>query len=546
MNAKLEISLFGTCVVRVTGGQSCEIRGAKHRGLIALLATAPVGRRTRTYLQNTLWGYAGYDSGHQNLRRALSDLRKVMGDAFDHLFHTTNGDVELNLAEVRYIGDPQSGPFLDDLNIYEDAFQRWVEEVRNAPEQVAALYKIAPHLQQGHPRPRVTALPLAVLGDDPDLRILADWTAEETCRSLSRSNLLSVISHLSSRAMARKMIDIAEVRKTLNVDFLVTGTLRKQGSEYVADFDFIDARSGAILWNRHLTCPITDFTHELPSRLVNVIQSIGRTIADAAIRYVRDRPLPSVQDHQLIMAGVSLMHRSPIRDFVASRQYLVEAASRMPNSAEASAWLGKWYVLSVFKGLSTDRAGDTQKALDSTARALDIDPVSSFSLTIDGFANNNLLKNMDVAESRYSAALDVNPNESLSWLLRGALMAFQDDGAAAIRATETARQLSPIDPFGYYYDSLASTAYIAAEDFENALARAEMSLAVNDRHLSTMRTRTTALHFLGRHEEARVSAQELTRRHPTFCIEEYKRNHPSADHHAGKRVIEALIASGIQ
>lgn len=531
--------------MRVTGDSLCEIRGAKHRGLVALLATAPLGRRTRTYLQSTLWGCADYDSGHQNLRRALADMRKQLGEAFDVLFHTTHGDVELDLTKVAYFGDPMSGVFLNDLNIHEEGFQTWVKGVRAAPEPIAALYRLTPHLKKGHARPRVTALPLTVLGDDPELLILADWTAEETCRALSRSNLLSVISHLSSRAMAQKMVNIAEVRSTLDVDFLVKGTIRRQGSDFIVDFDFIDARNGTILWNRHLSCPAVHFTQELNERLVNVVQSIGRTIADAAIRYVRETPMPLVEDHQLIIAGVSLMHRSPIRDFLGSYAYLAEAASRMPHSAEAYAWMGKWYVLSVFKGLSTDRKGDTQKALDNTARALDRDPNSSFSLTIDGFANSNLLKNMDIAEARYNAALDVNPNESLSWLLRGALMAFQDDGQAAIRATRTARQLSPIDPFGYYYDSLASTAYIAAEDFENALMRAEMSLKVNDRHLSTMRTRTTALHFLGRHEEARASALDLMRRHPGFRIDEYKRNHPSADHRAGQRVIEALTASGI-
>ena len=125
-------------------------------------------------------------------------------------------------------------------------------------------------------------------------------------------------------------------------------------------------------------------------------------------------------------------------------------------------------------------------------------------------------------------------------------MAFQDDGAAAIHAKETARKVSPIDPFSYYYDSLASTAYIATENFTNALICAEKSLCVNDRHLSTLRTRTTALQFLGRHEDVRASAQDLIRRHPRFSIDEYKLNHPSADKRTGQRVIEALTASGIQ
>lgn len=547
MSSKLEISLFGTCLVRVTGADALEIKSAKHRALIALLATAPFGRRTRTFLQETLWGNAGYDSGHQNLRRALSDLRKSLGADFERFFRTSNSDIEINMDHVSLLGSPRDGVFLDDLNIPAPQYAKWVDEIRKSPDLLSGLLSSMPAQTQSQtrPRPRVTVLPLAVLDADPNMRILADWVAEEACRSLSRSNLLSVISHLSSRAMAQRTVDLVSVRDTLDVDYVVTGTLRKSSGELVVDFDFIDARGGEILWNRHFSCPTGNFSEQLQARLSNVIQAIGRSIADNAIEYVRDRPLPMVEDHQLIMAGVSLMHRTPMRDFVSSRAYLEEACARMPDASLAHAWLGKWYVLSVFKGFTTERSNDTQKALDCTARALDTDPNCSFSLTIDGFAHNNLLKNMNVAEQRYSAALDVNPNEALSWLLRGTLMAFQDEGAAAISATETAQCLSPIDPFGYYYDSLASSAYIAAENFEEALLRAERSLAKNDRHLSTLRTRTTALHFLGRGDEARKSAQELMRFHPSFNIDEYKRNHPSAGNNAGLRVIEALIASGI-
>lgn len=246
VTTRVEISLFGTCAVKIAGTPPVDIRGAKHLALFAMLATAPLGRRTRTYLQNTLWGYAGYDSGHQNLRRALSDLRKLIGPDFDTLVHTTNSDVELDLSHVVYVGNPSGGTFLQDLNVVEKDFVAWVQSIRANPDQVAALYRISPQTRKGRPRPRITALPLTVLNADPHLAVLGDWVAEETCRSLSRSNLLSVISHLSSRAMAKRMIDVVEVQKTLDVDYLVTGTLRRQDGNLIADFDFIDARNGDI------------------------------------------------------------------------------------------------------------------------------------------------------------------------------------------------------------------------------------------------------------------------------------------------------------
>lgn len=239
------------------------------------------------------------------------------------------------------------------------------------------------------------------------------------------------------------------------------------------------------------------------------------------------------------------MHHPKLGDFLRARQFLDEAAARAPANPHVFAWLGKWYVLSIFKYYSTDRQRDTQKALDCTARALDLDPQSSFGLTIDGFVHGNILKNMDLAERRYSAAQEINPSESLAWLLRGSLMTFSDEGQSAIKATTMARDLSPIDPFGYYFDSLASSAHLAGGEYEKALELADRSLASNDRHISTLRTRIVALHALDRGDEAHTAAQDLMRRFPSFNLEDYRKTHPSADRKIGKLVINALSASGI-
>ena len=81
-------------------------------------------------------------------------------------------------------------------------------------------------------------------------------------------------------------------------------------------------------------------------------------------------------------------------------------------------WLAEWYVMSVFNGWSTNQQRDTDMAIDSTARALDIDPENAFCLTIDGVVNNNLLQRLDVAEQRFETSAATKPE-------RGDVMAFQ-------------------------------------------------------------------------------------------------------------------------
>ncbi|SFR40463.1 hypothetical protein [Litoreibacter janthinus] len=542
---KLNISLFGSCVVRVDGPEGVEVNGAKHRALFALLATAPLGRRTRSYLQRTLWGSSCYDGGRQNLRRALSDLRSLLGADFDRFIKCTNSDVELDLSLINFLGAPGAGAFMEGIGIRDRGFEEWVASMRADESQIAALYRTTPRTELGRPLPRITALPFQRVMGGEDLNVLGDWLAEEVCRSLSRSNLLSVISHLSSRALAARTTDTLDVRRELDVDYFVTGSIRDMGGRIIVDMDFVDARDGSILWTRQIAGPQSNFWEQLTTGLDGVVRAIGRSIADEAIAYVNDRPLPELEDHHLVIGGVSLMHRPTFRDFAKSRTLLEEAVSRAPMVAETHAWLAKWYVLSVFNGWTTDKQGDTQKALDASSRALDINPDSSFSLVIDGFAHNNLMQRMDVASQRYDTAIDINPNESLSWLLRGALLAFQDEGKDAIAAAEQARGLSPIDPFGYYYDSLSSTAYLAAENYERALELADKSLAFNDRHLSTLRAKIIALHFLDRGDEARTAATDLMRRQPGFRLNDYAKAHPSSGRALGQRAVTALKAAGV-
>ncbi|POF28240.1 hypothetical protein [Roseibium marinum] len=541
----LEINLFGSCFVRSAEPGAFEITGKKHRAIFALLATAPHGCRSRTFLQETLWGVACYDTGRQSLRRALSDIKAAMGPYYGQLITTNNSEVTLDLGKVAFAGRPGQGTFLEGLDVQSPDFIDWCNGIRASPDQIYSLFRPSSSSSLSRPPvPTVTVLPLLSIENNPELTVLGDWFAEEICRSLSRTNLLSVISHLSSRAFAGRRIDIEVIRDKLGVDYCVSGNIHKLDDQVITDVDFLDASSGRILWTRRFSGKFRDFISDAGQGLTNIVQAVGSAIASDTLNYVRGRPITEISDHRLLMAGVSLMHRTTLRDFAQSRELLDEAVKRSPRSAEVLAWRGKWHILSVVNGWSSDPAQDTKSAVGSTAKALDIDPENAFCLTIDGFAHNNLLRRLDVASERYGMALTENPNEALSWLLRGALFAFQDAGQQAVHAAEKARQLSPIDPFKYFFDSLCSTAYLSAGDYTQALKFADMSLERNQRHLSTLRAKITALHFLDRTEEARDVGEELRRRQPGFSVEAYMRAHPAADYHLGQNVARALSAVG--
>src|SRR5215213_1079575 len=430
------------------------------------------------------------------------------------------GGVVLSATLLDQVGDLGELP-LEDLGHV---------RLKNLKQPVHAFSLRLPSLDRGDGRgisaraagwvklPAVAVLPFRTIAGAAEHAVLGDWLAEEACRSLSRSNLIAVISHWSSRSISHNPVDMATIRSCLGVDYCVAGTLRVASDEIVLDADLLDTASGRILWTRQFTGPIKSFLDPSGEGVSEIVIAVGRALADDAIAHVSDRQLAELEEHRLLLAAVGLMHRPSLRDFTKSRELIEEVVRRAPDAAEAHAWFGKWHVLSVFNGCSANPEKDTQRAIDCTARALDINPESAFSLTIDGFAHTNLLRRMDIAEARYGEALRHNPNESLAWLMSGALHAFRDESDAAVAATEKARRLSPIDPFQYFYESLSATALVTAGRYDEALAFAERSLGTNNRHASTLRTKITALHYLGRTEEATNVGLEIVQRQPEFTV----------------------------
>jgi TolB-like protein len=541
----IEINLFGACQVRSVQLAGFELSGAKHKALFALLVTAPFGRRTRSFLQETLWGTACYDTGRQSLRRALADIKQIMGDSYREVLTSTNSDVTVDLSRVAFIGRPGSAPLLEGLDIREKGFESWITALRQNAGQLDSLFSLVSQPALRPVLPIIAVLPFRAVGAGMEEAVLGDWLAEETCRSLSRSRLLAVISHLSCRELSQGIIDISGIRTRLGADYCIVGTVRPLAGSLVLDADFVDTRTSQILWTRQFSAPVKHFMAQSAEGISAIVRAAGSAIADSAMDHVSNRPLADVEDHRLIVAGVKLMHRSTLQDFARSRELIEEAIRRAPRTAEAHAWLGKWHVLSVFNGWSTDNSNDTRRAKDSTARALDLSSDNAFCLTIDGFVHNNLLRRLDIASQRYNAALAHNPNEALSWLLKGALHTFRDEGSQAVAASEVARSLSPIDPFGYYFDAHTAGAYICTGDYQRAFDLADAAYQKNDRHLSTLRIKLFAAHYMNKTDLEKNIAREIMRRQPDFTVSNYMNTHPSAGHDMGRRMKDALISAGI-
>jgi tetratricopeptide (TPR) repeat protein len=105
--------------------------------------------------------------------------------------------------------------------------------------------------------------------------------------------------------------------------------------------------------------------------------------------------------------------------------------------------------------------------------------------------------------------------------------------------------LSPLDPQRYYFESLAATAELSANQYENAESLARSSLVLNRMHPSTWRALTISLVSQGRMDEAREALGKVRQLEPELTVEKYVARMPNAQLETGRHWARCLAMAGL-
>lgn len=393
--------------------------------------------------------------------------------------------------------------------------------------------------------PGLAVIPFATRDGNDQHHVLGEVLAEELIQDFSHSAEFRVISRLSTRAFQGRDASLEQMAATLHAHYVLSGSYRVSDRKVTVEAELADVKTGQIVWaGRHKG----NLDSLLSGRreLIDVIAvEVSAAMMSREIGRAQSQRLSTLQSYTLLIAATALMHRLSPADFADARVLLEALIERAPRKAIPPALLAKWHVLRVQQGWSQDIEADAQAAQRWTRQALDIDPHCSLALAVEGFVYTNLVKRLDAARECYDRALQINPNDALAWVLLGTLHAFTGEGLQAIRCTRRALALSPIDPHRYFYDSLSATAFLAAHQFDHALAAAKRSLRANRTHTSTLRAMAVAQWRLGDVEEARRTTTELLRLEPTLTVSKWLERSPSAAYPIGQEWAETFREIGL-
>ncbi len=370
-------------------------------------------------------------------------------------------------------------------------------------------------------RPTIAVIPFASRGGDQEHLVVGELIADGVIAQLSRSRDLRVISRLSTTAFRGRSGAMPAIESHLDATFVLSGSYVTNGAKILITAELADARKNEIIWADRISGDTSDLL-ESQSSLLNWLAAIAtKALINAEVLGSLAQPLPRLDSSSLLLGGIAMMHRSSVADFERGRKALDALIERHGRIATPRAWLAKWYIMRIIRGLSDSPQRDAQLALDQTRRALDSEPGNALTLAVEGHAHCQLFGDYSTADDRLAKAVASNPNEPMAWLFKSVLSTMWGSAQDSVLEVEYASSLSPVDPLRYYFELILASALLTNNDHARAIEHARKSLRANRHHSPTLRVLLTAQVELGLLKDAITTLDALKQEEPGLTISSY-------------------------
>ena len=410
-----------------------------------------------------------------------------------------------------------------------------VDPVRDEEQITAAVEDaLAGQLLEKYNDRSVLVLPFLNISPDPEQEYFADGIAEELLNLLAKIEELRVISRSTSWTFKGKEIDVAAIRKKLNVSHILEGSVRRAGNTVRVTAQLIDARTNSHLWSETYDRTLDDIfaiQDEISARVIDQLKLellAGPPSAEeidpvAYDLYLQGRHLVhSVRTEEVLDEAVELLSRSvelapeyvpAIWDLARATYYsrtvgspdeaeakekrlralvdrLVELA---PDSSYANGWLGYF----------AEEEGRLQESALYRERALAA--ATDSHLYIQQTITARFLARLGRYEEAGALALYVvDRDPACLACIETVAQVFRPAGRHREAAEALEQALEWHDGLPIYFDWYLGVAWLVAGEPEKALGYFEKAPPGN-RQMG----RLMALHDLGRHDEFEAEFSEM-------------------------------------
>jgi TolB-like protein len=369
-------------------------------------------------------------------------------------------------------------------------------------------------------RASVAVMPFAAGSDAAAVRGgMADALADDVITRLAKLRSLFVIAQGTIFAMHERRIGPEEAGRTLNVDYIVGGNVRRQGKQLTVMVELIETRTARIVWAEIFTQKL-DRTfvvlNEIGNRIVACIASEIETVErDRAIL----RPPNSLDAWEAHHRGLWHMYRFNRYDNEQATHFFTKAVELDPTFARALAGLSFTHFQNAFQGWS-DREPEIDLAFEAAGRSLvvdDRDPAAHWAMGRALWLRGR--HGQSIAELQQS--VELSPNFAQGHYTLAFVQSQAGDPRSAISSADHSRRLSPFDPLLFGMLGARAMALVRLGQFEEAADWGVRAAARPNAHAQILAIAAFSLALAGRSDEARGYLARIHETLPRYGIDDF-------------------------
>ncbi|WMD22251.1 transcriptional regulator [Achromobacter seleniivolatilans] len=345
---------------------------------------------------------------------------------------------------------------------------------------------------------------------------LADGLAYDIITRLAKLRSLFVIAQGTVFALDQRSVGPEEAGRTLNVDYVVSGSLRRQAKRIAVDVELVESRTARIVWADVFDHTLDDAFLALDEIGNRIVASIEIEIETAERNRAILKPPSSLDAWEAHHRGLWHMYRFNRADNEQARHFFEMAVRLDPTFSRAYAGLSFTHWQNAFQCWSEQKPA-IDLAFETAGQGLiadNRDPAAHWAmgraLWLRGQPDQSMIE--------LQSAVDLSPNFALGHYTLGFVNCQSGDAEAAIGSSDYSRHLSPFDPLLFGMLAVRAIALVRLGQHEEAADWAVKAAARPNAHVHILAIAAHCLALVGRIDEALAFVAAIHKTHPSYRV----------------------------
>ena len=415
----------------------------------------------------------------------------------------------------------------------------WQFYLRQPAVEPALVEKMAYPLPE---KPSIAVLPFDNMSGDPNQDYFCDGLTENMITALSKTPKMFVIARNSTFTYKGKAVKVNQIAEELGVQYVLEGSVRKEGDRVRITAQLIDALTGHHLWAEKYDRELNEIFSLQDEITKKIITSLQVKLTEGEQAYVYAKGTDNLEAYLKAIKAYFLYLNGTKDGLLKALDLAQEAIDLDPNYAFAYKVLGGANGLTLWRGLSKNPRETLKRTIELHQRSVELNDSLAIAHAALGYWIM-YIRQHDKAVAEGERAYILEPGSADVVHIYATILTYSGRRKEAIPFFEEALRLNPKPPTVYlrhYGVALRDSGH-----YQEAIAQAERAIKNEPDDIVAWLLLISALVPSGREEEARVAAKEVIRINPKFSVARIEKVTPHRDRAVAKRFGDSLRKAGL-